>query len=67
MNRVFRIDETLLLVGYVKTYFFHMRKRVDYTYQIFRIILDKDTKEKKENLTKAEASLRSRYTQLSHG
>ena len=47
MNRVLRINEILLLVfGYVKNYFFHMRKCVDYTYQIFRNILDKDAKEK---------------------
>ena len=49
MNRVpwLRINEILLLVfGQVTNYFFHMRKRVDYTYQIFRNILDKDTKEK---------------------
>ena len=44
------INEILLLVfGYVKNYFFHMRKCVDYTYQIFRNILDKDTKEKARN------------------
>ena len=47
MNRVLRINEILLLVfGYVRNYFFHMRKCVDYTYQIFCNILDQDTKEK---------------------
>jgi hypothetical protein len=71
MNRVpwLRINEILLLVfGHVTNYFFHMRKRVDYTYQIFRNILDKDTKEKERKPDYSKGlTLRSRYNQLSVG